>query len=126
MFPIPTHLREMAETADGHGEKLRFFLRSPCGETLFSLEESAALADWQGLLAQGAAQAERDVRSFWTCQLSSLQLFCFDHSLEVMMNLWLPYQVLSARLMSRMGPYQTGGAFGFRDQLQDCLALLFQ
>ena len=102
--------------------------REPVRVTLalgFSLEESAALADWQGLLAQGAAQAERDVRSFWTCQLSSLQLFCFDHSLEVMMNLWLPYQVLSARLMSRMGPYQTGGAFGFRDQLQDCLALLF-
>ena len=40
MIPIPTHLREMAENADGHGEKLRFFLRCPCGETLFSLEES--------------------------------------------------------------------------------------
>ena len=40
MIPIPTHLREMAENADGHGEKLRFFLRCPCGETLFTLEES--------------------------------------------------------------------------------------
>lgn len=40
MIPIPTHLREMAESADGHGEKLCFFLRCPCGETLFTLEES--------------------------------------------------------------------------------------
>lgn len=40
MIPIPTHLREMAENTEGHGEKLRFFLRCPCGETLFTLEES--------------------------------------------------------------------------------------
>ena len=40
MIPIPTHLREMAAEAEDFGEKLRFPLRCPCGETLFSLEES--------------------------------------------------------------------------------------
>ena len=40
MVPIPTHLREMAAEAEEFGEKLRFFLRCPCGETLFTLEES--------------------------------------------------------------------------------------
>ncbi len=40
MIPIPTHLREMAAEAEEFGEKLRFFLRCPCGETFFSLEES--------------------------------------------------------------------------------------
>ncbi len=41
------------------------------------------------------------------------------------MNKWVPYQVLCSRFFARAGFYQAGGAIGFRDQLQDCLALLF-
>jgi cyclic beta-1,2-glucan synthetase len=87
-------------------------------------DEGTARLDWEALLAQGPSQAERDTRAAWAQRLSRLQLFSFHRPLDSMMNLWLPYQVYAARLFGRMGPYQTGGAFGFRDQLQDCLALL--
>ena len=87
-------------------------------------DEGTARRDWGELLDQGPAQAERDTRAAWTLRLSRMQLFSFHRPLDTMMNLWLPYQVYASRLLSRMGPYQAGGAFGFRDQLQDCLALL--
>jgi cyclic beta-1,2-glucan synthetase len=47
-----------------------------------------------------------------------------DAALDVMVNKWLPYQNRACRIMARAGFYQAGGAYGFRDQLQDMLALL--
>ncbi len=88
-------------------------------------DETAARQDWEAILSTGPAQAERDTRALWARRLANLQLFSFSRPLDTMMNLWLPYQVYAARLTARLGPYQAGGAFGFRDQLQDCLALLF-
>ena len=88
-------------------------------------EEETARKDIEALLSEGAAQAERNTRASWAGRLAGIQVFGIDEKLQLMMNLWLPYQVWAARLFSRMGPYQAGGAFGFRDQLQDCLALLY-
>lgn len=91
----------------------------------YAPEEKAANEDWEALLSQGALRAERGALSFWEKNLRGLLLFSTDDALEKMVNVWLPYQVMAARLLARMGPYQQGGAYGFRDQLQDCLALLF-
>ncbi|MBR3106762.1 MAG: hypothetical protein IKH30_06190 [Clostridia bacterium] len=86
--------------------------------------ESAKEA-FEDVLRESPADAARTVREFWGDRLSRLLLFSFDEALGQMVNRWLPYQVRASRLMGRFGPYQPGGAIGFRDQLQDCLALLY-
>ena len=87
-------------------------------------DEERAGQDWEKMLSVGAAQLERNARAFWGKSLGRLVLFSTEDALEIMLNVWLPYQALAARLLSRMGPYQQGGAYGFRDQLQDCLAFM--
>lgn len=84
----------------------------------------AARAQFAALLRQGGGDLLRAVRGQWDRRLSALCLYAADAPLEAMLNRWLPYQALAARLLARTGPYQTGGAFGFRDQLQDLLAVL--
>jgi cyclic beta-1,2-glucan synthetase len=71
--------------------------------------------------ADGALQKVTD---FWNNKLQSVQIETPDASLNILTNGWLIYQVMSCRLWGRSGFYQSGGAFGFRDQLQDVLALL--
>ena len=72
-----------------------------------------------------ARERERSARARWARQLDALQFYLPDDQLSRYANGFLPYQVRASRLMLRAGFYQSGGAWGFRDQLQDMLSLLY-
>jgi cyclic beta-1,2-glucan synthetase len=64
------------------------------------------------------------VKKYWNNITGAIKVETPDAAVNLMTNGWLTYQTLSSRLWGRTGFYQSGGAFGFRDQLQDVLSLL--
>jgi cyclic beta-1,2-glucan synthetase len=98
-------------------------------ETCFRLGAGRGLAEVQDLIkrfrgARASQTALEGVRQYWKQTLGTVQVETPDPSVNLMANGWLFYQTLSCRLWGRTGFYQSGGAFGFRDQLQDVMALV--
>ncbi len=94
------------------GEKRELVLRLGAGEI-------SGAAD-----AAMARRALREVREIWRERLGAIRVRTPDAAFDELLNGRLLYQIWSARLLGRTGYYQAGGATGFRDQLQDVLALI--
>jgi len=69
-------------------------------------------------------QSFQSVKNYWKEIVGAVQVTTPDPALNILANGWLIYQTIACRMVARSGFYQSGGAFGFRDQLQDSLALL--
>jgi len=99
------------------------------GEVVFRLGMGRSLDEAGQLIArfrgeQAAAQALHAVQQHWNRTLGAVQVRTPDPALDVLANGWLLYQAIACRMWARSGYYQSGGAFGFRDQLQDAMALV--
>ena len=72
-----------------------------------------------------AEEELENVKSYWKKLLGTIKVKTPDKSMDIMLNGWLMYQTIVCRVWARSGFYQSGGAFGFRDQLQDVMAVAY-
>lgn len=72
-----------------------------------------------------AIEALEKTKDWWDKFLTRVQVYSPDKSLDVIFNRWLIYQTLSCRVWARSAFYQSGGAVGFRDQIQDGMAIIY-
>ena len=105
--------------ADGEEQEIIFRL----GAGRDSNEASSIAKLFRGKAV--AAEALDKVKKYWEQTTGALQVVTPDEAINIITNGWLTYQTLSSRLWGRSGFYQSGGAFGFRDQLQDVMSLLY-
>ena len=98
-------------------------------EIIFRLGSGQDMEDANNLIYRfrGPARAYAALEAvwqFWNHTLEAVQIETPDLSLNVLVNGWLLYQTLACRIWARSGYYQSGGAFGFRDQLQDAMSII--
>jgi cyclic beta-1,2-glucan synthetase len=97
-------------------------------EVVLLLGQAASAEEARGLVARfrtadlDAVQAE--IARHWDGVLGAVRVTTPDRALDIMLNGWLLYQTLACRIWARSAFYQAGGAYGFRDQLQDGMALV--
>jgi cyclic beta-1,2-glucan synthetase len=99
-------------------------------EVVFLLGQAGSLEAVRELVSryQSGASVEnalKETHRFWDTTCGALQVHTPLLSTDFLLNRWLPYQVLSCRFWGRSALYQSGGAWGFRDQLQDSMAFLY-
>jgi cyclic beta-1,2-glucan synthetase len=111
---------------------LRSVLEIPAGEkreVVFYLGQADSREEARALLqtarTSGAEEQFRRVTEYWEDTLTAVQVRTPDPAMDLMLNRWLGYQTAVCRFWARAAFYQAGGAFGFRDQLQDVMALLY-
>jgi cyclic beta-1,2-glucan synthetase len=104
----------------GHGQEREVVFRLGVGRN--SDDAGHLVQRFRGALA--ARNALDAVKRHWQQTLGTLQVHTPEPSVNVLSNGWLVYQTLACRVWARSGYYQSGGAFGFRDQLQDVMALV--
>lgn len=97
-------------------------------ETSFSFGSAKSSDEARGIIQRFSGmdpvkQELSNVWEFWKKSLGAIYVETPDDSLNFMVNGWLQYQVIASRLWGRSGYYQSGGAYGYRDQLQDAMAL---
>ncbi len=100
------------------GEEREIVFRLGAGKTF---DEARELA---GTSARRAATSLDAVRAHWRRTLGAVRVHTPEPEVDVLANGWLLYQVISSRLWGRTAFYQASGAYGFRDQLQDVMALV--
>lgn len=99
-------------------------------EIVILLGEAATRDEANGLIEKygSAAQAKlslADMRAYWDDLLGTVEIKTPDTALDTIHNRWLLYQTMVCRIWARSAFYQSGGAFGFRDQLQDVMAIVY-
>lgn len=96
-------------------------------DLLFLLGDAASEAEAQALIGRyrtGDIEAVlADIAAQWNGVLDVVQVRTPDRAIDILLNDWLLYQTLACRLWARTAYYQASGAYGFRDQLQDVMAL---
>ena len=96
-------------------------------ELVFFLGQSDSRESARSLLRRLRATRPREildeVKNNWRKLLTTVQVRTPDAALDIMLNGWLLYQTIACRYWARAGFYQAGGAYGFRDQLQDSMAI---
>jgi cyclic beta-1,2-glucan glucanotransferase len=99
-------------------------------EIVFTLGEGDDLEHARALIRRYRSSLEVDdglsrVQEYWDRVLGGLEIRTPDETMDALINRWLLYQTLSCRILGRSAFYQSGGAYGFRDQLQDVMALVY-
>jgi cellobiose phosphorylase len=99
-------------------------------EIIFTCGAGQNVEDARSLVKRfrGSASARtalEQVWSYWNHTLGVVHVETEDKALDVLTNGWLLYQTLACRMWARTGYYQSSGAYGFRDQLQDSMALVY-
>jgi cyclic beta-1,2-glucan synthetase len=112
-------IQTVVELAPGASREVVFLL----GETETREEARAVVERFRR--PRAVNEAFERVLARWDEMLETVVVRTPDAALDTLLNRWLPYQTLACRVLARSAFYQSGGAYGFRDQLQDVMALVY-